>query len=358
MKKHLLRLSVICILILLFACRNDERQAATPAPSETEAPVAVATETQVPFVEEIVTIAPETPTPTPVPTPTPTPEPTPEPTPDPGFTIAWISDTQSMITIQSKRERYLTLCDWIAGQADAGGISAVVHTGDMVDNGDVYGQWLLFRDGIDRFSEKIPFFWAIGNHDEGSNFAKPWKKQPFVKNLPENQSFRNGDAHYAIVTCGSSRLLLLSVSWYRTQNDQSIAWLKKLCDVNRDLPAVLVVHGYLTAEGSLMHQAEKLEKDLVAACPNIVLVLSGHARGISHAAFSYDDDGDGEPDRTVNALMYDIQTDYDRCGYICLLHYDPAENTLTVDSYSPVWDDHVYDDEHPESEQYVLYDVF
>ena len=152
--------------------------------------------------------------------------------------------------------------------------------------------------------------------------------------------------------------MLLSVGYRFSHSEWVLKWAYEACLAHPDLPVILVTHEYLTAKGGLATRADRIEAQLVAACPNIRLVLCGHARGISHADFRYDDDGDGEPDRTVNVLMYDIQTELDRYGYLCLLTYDPGENTLSVDSYSPLWDDHVYDDEHPELEQFVLHDVF
>ena len=358
MKKKPVYLLLICILVLLIGCRYTGQPEATPAPQTDEpspAPSAVTETVTLPSATPDPTLPPA---PTPSPTPTPTPSPTPVPTPEPAFTMVWLSDTQNMISVLAMRENYLRMCDWIAEQADAGDICAVLHTGDMVDNGDLRGQWALFCDGIDRYRGKIPFLWAIGNHDEGFDFSGLWKKQAFVTELPREQIRSDCGACYFIRTFGGTELLFLSVTWSKTRNEGAVAWLKEVCDAHSDLPAVLLIHGYLTAEGTLMNRVAMLESELVAACPNIRLILSGHARGISHAAFSYDDDGDGEPDRTVYALMYDIQLDSLNYGYVCLLRYDPADNSLSVTSYSPLWDDYIYDDTHPELEQFVLHDVF
>ena len=96
----------------------------------------------------------------------------------------------------------------------------------------------------------------------------------------------------------------------------------------------------------------------MAACPNICLVLSGHARGVSRAVFSYDDDRDGIADRNVYALMYDLQLKTDRHGYIRILSVDASDGTLYVTTYSPYFDDEIYDKDHPETDRFVLPGVF
>lgn len=335
------------------ACSAVPSAAATPAPLS---PASAET--------ELITERPHTPAPSPVPTPEPTatpthtPVPTPEPTPEPPFTMVWASDTQAMIAHARMLEGYTAICDWIVREAESLSIAAFLHTGDMVDNGDKPGQWKLFNEGVAQISQKAVFFWAAGNHDEGYSNKSPWKEQPFVTALPEEQRYNGGEAAYTVLSVGSTKILLLSISWRKAQNDKAIAWLCSVAEAHETLPAILITHGYLSAKGERMTVAEKLENDLVAKCPNIRLILSGHARGIAHASFAYDDDGDGIKERTVNALMYDMQTDKSRYGYVCLLTYDPVGNTLSVDSYSPLRDDYVYDDRHPDLEQFILYNVF
>ena len=346
------RYAALFLIFILCACSVVPQPAGTPAPTDAAPPSSEA---------ESVTAEPTpipTPSPAPTPVPTATPTPSPTPTPDPRFTMVWASDTQAMIAHERMQEGYTALCDWVVREADARGIAAFLHTGDMVDNGDKQGQWDLFNAGVEKIEEKMLFFAAAGNHDEGYSNKSPWKKQPFVTELPEEQKYNGGDAAYTVLTVYRTKLLLLSISWRKKENDKAIAWLKDVADAHGDLPAVLIAHGYLSAKGERMNVAEKLENGLVAVCPNIRLILSGHARGIAHEAFSYDDDGDGINERTVHALMYDMQMDKTHYGYVCLLTYDPVGNTLSVDSYSPLRDDYIYDDRHPDLERFILYNVF
>ena len=354
------RLFILCLLIMLLACGTDPVPA-SPSPANDAALI-----TQPPHETPAPDAGTPDPDPTAEPQPTATPDPTeepistpePTPTPDPRFTFVWTSDTQTMIVLPFMRDNYLAVCDWIAKEADARNFVLFLHTGDMVDDGDDGGQWKLFLEGVDAFRDRIPFVWALGNHDEGTHRLQPWREHIYPDDVPPEQVFQDGVAWYRIFEKDETRLLLLSIQYRLSRTDPVLEWTREVCLSHPDLPVLLLTHEYLTAEGDVANRADVLESQIVAACPNIRLILCGHSRGISQGVFRYDDDGDGVPERTVNALMYDIQTDFDRYGYLCLLTYDPRDNSLTVDSYSPLWDDHVYDDEHPELEQFVLHDVF
>ena len=67
---------------------------------------------------------------------------------------------------------------------------------------------------------------------------------------------------------------------------------------------------------------------------------------------------DGVPDRTVHALMNDTQLDRERYGYLNLLTFDPVANTLSVDSYSPLFDDFICDDANPDAERFIIESIF
>ncbi len=370
MQRSLFRSRILCLLaILLCACSTPAEETAALPTSVPEAEIAIHTPQTTESVSivslETTPVPTQVPTPEPTPTPTPTPSPTPTPTPTPSptpiptpFTFVWASDTQNMINVRSLRPAYIEMCDWIAAEAEARNFVLFIHTGDMVDDGDVSGQWQFFFEGVDKIRSRMPFFWTPGNHDEGLSYTMAWKKHLVPEDVPPEQIYRDGEVYYRIFELGGRRLMLLSIGYRDAITGHALAWAKAACEAHRDLPVLVVTHGYLTAEGGLMNHASKIEPQLVAACPNVRLILCGHARGISRAAFRYDDDGDGEDDRTVNVLMYDLQLDRSHYGYLCLLTYDPVANTLYCTSYSPCFDDEIYNDDDPDAERFTLHDVF
>lgn len=300
-------------------------------------------------------------TPTPLePTGTPTPLVTEETEEQPCFTLAWTGDTQTMIKNYDKMyPAFIAMCEYVADQAESMNIVAFLHSGDMVDSYGSKLQWERFCEGVRRIGSKMPLFLVAGNHDYYNNQERSyWKDQFFVQEYPQEENFRNCEAQYMVLTLGDRQLLLVGICYREENNNEVLDWTRDVCLRFVQTPAILVVHGYLSNQGQLMHLAERVEQEVVAQCPNIRLILSGHSRGVSRQTFLYDDDGDGEADRTVNAIMSDLQMGMESYGYFNLLTFDPAANTLSVDSYSPFFDDHIWDDAHPELEQFMIEDVF
>lgn len=254
---------------------------------------------------------------------------------------------------------FTAMCQWVVDHAEERNIVAFLHTGDMVDNPNSKGQWDNFTKGMELIAPKMPIFVTLGNHDYFEYSSWPlWMQQFYFKNIPEDHAYRSGLASYSELAVDDTNLLLLQIAFREAENMTALNWLKGICNEHIDWPAILVVHGYLTNDGRLMNMAQHIEKVLVSQCPNIRLILCGHSRGISHATFMYDDDGDGVQERAVNVIMHDLQQVRDKYGYLNLLTYDPAANSLSVDSYSPFLDDYIYDDEHPDAERFVIENLF
>ena len=210
---------LFCLLLLLCAC---EKPAVPAVQTQTAVPTAA-------IESEEVSVLPAAETSAPLPTPVHEDVPAESPTPAQNlrFTMVWASDTQTMIARASMREGFQTVCGWIAQEAEAKNFAIFLHTGDMVGDGDVKGQWELFNAGVATIREKLPIFYAAGNHDEGYSNKSPWKKQPFSDAVPKEQQLNSGDASYMILTVGETKLLLLSISWRKIEDGKTqIALLK------------------------------------------------------------------------------------------------------------------------------------
>lgn len=254
---------------------------------------------------------------------------------------------------------FTAMCEWIADHAEEQRIVAFLHTGDMVDLPTKRGQWDLFSQGMKIIAPKMPLFMTLGNHDfYDSTLRYVWAEQFFFRDIPEERRYGVGQASYMELSVGATDLLFIQLAFWEQNNLNAIRWLKGVCEAHGDWPVVFVVHGYLTNDGQLMNIAQVMERELVAQCPNIRLILCGHSRGIARRTFRYDDDGDGETERAVHVLMFDMQQDRERYGYFNLLTYDPAANTLSLEAYSPFMDDYIYDDENPDRERFTIQDIF
>lgn len=330
------RLRIGCLLLafgLLFGCGGTGTPApvveATPAitPAPTEEPVE---ETVIESAETPVPTLPPTPTPSPTPTPTPTPTPSPTPVPTP-FGMAWLPDTQALA--YSHPDQLEALGAEIAARREPDRLVAVLHTGDVVDNGFKDEQWRNFDLCLSAFENDLPFYPVAGNHDLGVKLQKydGYLKQPFLEKLPEGQIYEGGKMYYILLEEGGIELLLLCVGWDSGKTEAERAWVETVFEQFPDTPCILLTHGFLKTEGMIFPNSAYLEQNIVVPHPTVRLVLCGHSRDSGLLRKDYDDDGDGEPDRTVTMLMLNRQGR----GYAYrILTVDPLARSIDVKTYA------------------------
>ncbi len=265
--------------------------------------------------------------------PSPTPEPaaqTPEPTP---FSIVWIADTQN--TAYAQPDVFYTLGSWIANNAKNLNIVQVVQTGDLVDSGSRAREWNAFFRAYDLFHEEIPYVTVAGNHD--LNVLAPsynaFLSQRFLDELPAEQKFEGGKALYAFLTAGGTDFILVGVGF--SAGEQSVEWASSVLSAYPNHVAILLFHSYLHPRLGLYEEGPMLYSALVAPHQNVRLVLCGHFRGDAFRIDTFDDDSDGQTDRTVYTMMQNFQH-YNPDGQIRLLTFDPLARSITVDTFSTV----------------------
>ncbi len=326
------RAVLLCLLglTLLLGCQD---QPAAPAPTAAPSATPVVIEATKAPQAIALTLAPTfTPAPTATPrptfTPTPTPEPTPTPTPVPtAFSLALIPDTQALA--YSHPEAFPLLRDWIEGHRAAENIIGIIHTGDMVDNGFKDEQWDRFAPLLEAVHDGVFFFPIAGNHDLGAHAQSyyAYLKRPFLDDYPEEQKFEGGKMLYRVLNAGEEQILLLGVGWDAYKSTPAVRWIDQVLSEHEGMPCILVTHGFLLSNGGYLSYLEKL----ISQRPAIRLVLCSHARDYQTRSFAYDDDGDGVPERSVTALMLNMQ---DRKDYAFrLLTFDPAAHAIQVRTF-------------------------
>jgi predicted phosphodiesterase len=158
------------------------------------------------------------------------------------FNFIWITDNQGSNTSDNQFWKN-TLDKALAKCPDA---KFLLHTGDMVSNGEDIKLWDLFADAVKEEFLNLPIVPVLGNHDTINNN----KTNPDAKNFSERfniykeknsgatagtvYSFDYGDAHIAVMNsqCGS---------WnYKKQAD----WLKRdMSETNKQWKIVAVHRG-------------------------------------------------------------------------------------------------------------------
>ena len=321
MKKGFLFVSFLLASALFCGCSENAGTtavavaAAAPTPSATMA------------TTSIKTAAAVDPTPSPISQP---PTATPLPTP---FSMVWLSDTQMM---SYRYPRAMSaIGSWIAENRESENICYVLQTGDAVENGFNPKQWDHFDLCYSQFADNIPYFPIAGNHDIALNHHDytAFLSRPYDIFQNQEQLFEGGKALYAKVNAGGMELLILGAGW--EAEESAIDWMSDVLTQNADIPAILLFHGYTQAKGRFTVVGKKMFEQVVVPHANVRLVLCGHVPGCGGRIDEIDDDGDGAPDRTVHALLYDFQDYTEDCGQIRVLTFDPRNRSLRVVTFSP-----------------------
>lgn len=298
-----------------------------------------------PVVSETTTPTPQPtapPTPTATPKPTPTPSPTPEPTP---FTIAWITDTQTLTMYESIMGAIVPMFRWVEQTRDEYDTVALIHTGDLVENGWNQRYWDRINPGIAEIGTDLPFIPAAGNHDVAKNRTsyEPWFAQPFMARLAPERCYRGGEGYYEVIDAGGMSLVIVALG-YLSCDEEGMAWARDVFDAHADSFGILAVHSYLSksphSSAIWTHEGKRLHEDVVASCGNVRLILCGHVRGTARHDEFFDDDGDGTAERLVIALRHNEQDRRypDQVGWLRMLTVDPMERSINVSTYSPFLD--------------------
>lgn len=273
------------------------------------------------------------------------------------FSIIWLADTQT-IAYHSYNDVFDAMGKWIREQQEPYNVQYIVQTGDLVDNGYVPKQWENFKIMSSQFFGAIPYLPIAGNHDLGVKWERytAYLDSPYVKAIPKDHTFKQGQAVYAEFRAGGQDFLIVGAGW--NADVASVVWINDVLRSHPNHVAILLFHSYITEKGDLSYQGVHLRDLVVAKNPNVRLVLSGHLRGNGYLLDEFDDNHDGIMDRSVNAMLYNYQGyTHNNSGQIRMLTFDPKTRSIRVFTYSP-YTDRYYQDDFFKSTEFELADAF
>ena len=251
------------------------------------------------------------------------------------FTFVWMSDTQ--LYSESFPDIFASMTTWIEEQKESRNIRYVLHTGDVVNNRLREGQWNNALEAMNKLT--VPYLVAAGNHDVGTPTGDYQYFSPRfgVKTPPQGGLWEEGKGQYDLLSIGGMDILLLFLGY--GNGDAGIEWTNSILAQYPDHYAILGFHSYMHETGVLTTIGKGLYEKIVVPNPNVRLVLCGHHHSAGKRETPLDDDGDGQPDRTVYQLLADYQAaGQGGGGFMRLLTFDTAAKMLQVRTYSPYLD--------------------
>ncbi len=221
------------------------------------------------------------------------------------FSIAIIPDTQQEVVVDSaiKNKHFLNRCKWLVNNKNELNLRCVVHTGDVVNWGNVdESQFIIASEAMKVFeTAKIPVIYAIGNHDtaavgvgggaavpsetirrvrDTSVFNKYFSTQRYDYLVTKDDGVID-NSYYCFEEAGAKWMILSLELWPRTE---VINWAKSVVETHPKHNIIIVTHSYLNSNGSILtnnggygaNSPQYVYDNLISQYSNIKFVFCGH----------------------------------------------------------------------------------
>jgi hypothetical protein len=276
---------------------------------------------------------------------------------DEAFSVVLLPDTQfySAEINDAVKEIFTSQTQWIIDNREALNIAFVLHLGDIVQNGDTYGdgtsaeqEWIYASDALylledpltTGLTEGIPYGVAVGNHDQepiwDPDGTTTYYNKYFGVDHWEGKSYygdhygSNNDNYYQLYSVGSYDFLSISLEYRGSANADVLDWAEGLVQAYPERRVIVTTHHMVNTgnPASWSSYGEAIYERL-KSYPNLDLMLGGHIHGEGQREDTYEG-------HTTHSLLQDYQG-YSEGGqgYLRILTFEPAHNKIYVSTYSP-----------------------
>lgn len=235
--------------------------------------------------------------------------------------IAVFGDIQVYFNSTVNMQYYEGSLQWILNHNDC--IRFIMHTGDVTDNNYI-SQWESFSTITEPYTDRVPFYTCIGNHDYICNASNIWNHRDsthfseyvgFPSTVSHIEAYYE-TGHYENVLVRESlfgddtvNLLILELN----PRIQVVAWADSLVKTIPNSNIILITHRYISANArrynnllyitdSLSTPSQYVWENLVYPNDNIRCVLCGHISSLSRVLYSENAVG-----RIVPQIEFNIQ---------------------------------------------------
>ena len=274
---------------------------------------------------------------------------------------------------------YKAQTKWIAAQAKARNIQAVLHLGDIVNDYDVTDEWDNASKAMRMLDGVVPYLVVTGNHDVDDdlslrdspidNYFAP-QTLPWITGTFETGKIENS---YALVDIGPRKYVVVGLEW--GPRNSALAWADSVLKSYAAYPAIVVTHAFLDNDSRYdwgkypgnvgqywnphyyaeayatdhntpvaeVNDGEEIYQKLVLPNPNVRMVLCGHVLGDpTYGAVGRITDirSDGTHIHQMLANYQVLQLSGSDCGlgYLRILEFDSTKKEIRVSTYSPYLD--------------------
>ena len=249
--------------------------------------------------------------------------------------------------------------DWILQEKERLNIAFVAHTGDVVD-GTADFMWDRATEALVPIFQEIPGMIASGNHDITKNLKTGlFTKRPYAQAvLKEGQMYEDGMAAYVTFEAGGEQFLVFGMG-YGTRGYKLLRWIRSVAEQYPDAIVLYLFHYGLQTNLRYSGQANEVVEKVVPYYPNMRLLLCGHEHGTLMRTDWFDDDGDGEKERSFTSMMFNVQDDLkEGLGFMRILTFYPEDRHIEVRTYSPWYDIWGYPKNDPEIDTFSLENAY
>lgn len=281
------------------------------------------------------------------------------------FTLVVLPDTQYYVYPGKGGipEMFFRQTEWVVAHKDEARIAFVLHEGDCTDQ-NTPAEWQRVKAAMAKLDGVVPYALAVGNHDglnqpaNGTEWFNRFFPLAEFESLPSfGGVFEPGrlDNSFHYFTAGGVDWLVLSLEF--GPRDQVLDWANEIVARHPDRKVIVLTHTHLYFDNTLhgsrpehlwtprsygrRNNGTEVWEKFLSLHANLCLVFNGHVLGTGVGRLV----GVGRHGNQVFQMLANYQT-YERGGngFLRLVTFRPADDALTVRTYSPFLDRFFTDD--------------
>lgn len=274
------------------------------------------------------------------------------------FTIVVLPDTQYYSDVDSPNagspDYFHDQTQWVRDNRESYDIVAVIHNGDIVNNGDRPEEWVIADAAMARLEtpepdlpDGVPYGVCVGNHDQDergvagltSGFNANFGVDRFAgRGYYGGHMGDTNDENWFTFSAGGLQFVVVDLQYDPSPDPAVLDWARTVFEAHPDAFGILNTHYILGASGSFGAQGQAIY-DALRATDNVQLLTCGHVSAESQRT-------DVHQGNVIHSMLADYQGDGDGgSGYLRIWEFSPANDELTVRSYSPSLDSWLVDED-------------